>query len=220
MKAQGTPSKSNYETIPEGVYKGRVYYILDLGTQEEEDFKTKAKKFTRKVRIAYEFPTKLMADGRPFATGRDYNLNLGQAPTAGKPAPNFTNPLLDVIRAITGFACPTNLDGYYEYELDQLIGECAMFQIVHTSKGNAKIKGVYPIEEGVQVPPMVNPPVLLSLDPAEFKREVYDGLSDYWKTIVLKSPEGNAVVNGVAAAAQPEAPADDGPSAADDDIPF
>lgn len=230
MKAQGTPNK--YEVIPEGTYKGRVFFIVDLGTQKEKGFKGD-EKITHKVRIAFEFPTELMKDGRPFAVGRDYNMNLGSCPRPGKPAPNFGNPLLDVIRALTGFPCPTNLDGYYEFDLDKLMGKCAMFQIIHNENGNAKIKGCFQMEKGAQMPSPVNPPTLLSLDPSEFNVKVFDGLSDFWKKMIVQSPEGNAVVNGrpfdAGKAAQTDADGtgeeahgqgDDAPFPDEDPIPF
>lgn len=220
MKAQGVPSKTAFEVVPEGVYKARIFYLVDLGTQEDKNIKTQEVKFTRKVRIVYELPTKLMSDGRPFAVGRDYNMNLGSAPKPGRPAPGFSNPLLDVIYAFSGYKCPTNLDGYYEYELDKLMGKCAMLSVIHNENGNAKIKGVYPLEDGAQVPEPVNTPVLLSLEPSEFNRKVYEDLSDYWQAIILKSPEGNAAVNGVAPAKAEAPPAADESWPEEDSLPF
>lgn len=232
MKAVGTGgNKKEFELCPKGTRPGRIFYIVDLGTQQDKGFDGEPK-IQHKARIAVEFAGTAMTDGRPFAIGKDYNLNLGRAPRPGKPAPNFTNPLKDLIEACTGKDCPVNKDGYFEFELDQLMGQTAMFNVIHYEKANgetgAKIKGVFPIPEGVTVPPMVNKPTLLSLDPKEFDLVVYEGLSDWWKSLIQKSPEGKLALSP--RGGQPKPVMDDGisdeaPQGApgpddDSDIPF
>lgn len=189
MKAVGT-SGPKTEQCPVGTYPGRVFFLCDLGTQTD-DFKGTLK-IRRKVRLAVELSGAAMEDGRPFALGKDFNMNLGSAPRPGDSA-GFVNPLTNLIRAITGKPVPTNKSGNYEFDLEDLIGGVALFQVEHTEKGNAKMASFMPLPKGMKADEAVNPPFVLSLDPSEFKMDHFYALSGYWQKIISESPEGKAL---------------------------
>lgn len=183
-------SNTPREQCPEGAYPGRIFFIVDLGTQEDT-FKGEIKR-RRKVRVAAELSGVTMEDGRPFAVGRDFNMNLGSVPRPGEAA-GFVNQLNNLIRAITGKPVPANEKGSYVFDLDKLMGGVALFQVAHTEKGNAKMASFMPLPKGMPVDAPVNPPVLLSLDPKEFDLNTYYGLSDWWQKTICASPEGKAL---------------------------
>ena len=60
-----------YEKCPPCNAPSRIYMVIDIGTQETE-FEG-VKHMRRQVRINWELPTKLMADGRPFARSVRYH---------------------------------------------------------------------------------------------------------------------------------------------------
>lgn len=190
MKATGS-TKQEYEVCPKGSHPGRIFYILDLGTQQGEWKGTI--KFQHKVRIAAELPNKLMKDGRPFAIGKDYNINLGFKPKPGKPVAPIQSPLRLLIEALTGEDCPVNANGDYEYDLANLMGKTAIFNVIHNENGKAKIKDVIGLMEGMTVPPAANEPFFFSLDPTEFDPEVFEKVSPFWQDIIKKSPEWTEV---------------------------
>ena len=189
MKAVGT-SGPKTEQCPVGTYPGRVFFLCDLGTQT--DIFKGVTKIRRKVRVAVELSGVAMEDGRPFALGKDFNMNLGSAPKPGESS-GFVNPLTNLIRAITGKPVPSNKAGNYEFDLEDLIGGVALFQVEHTDKGNAKMASFMPLPKGMQVDNAFNPPFVLSLASDEFKLDTYYQLSDYWQKMICQSPEGQAL---------------------------
>lgn len=188
MKATGS-SDRNREICPEGTYGARVFFMVDLGTHTEQYGKQEPKA-RRKVRIAFELPECLMENGKPFAVGHSYNMNLGPAPQEGKPAPNFVNQLCVLIKAATGKDVPINKRGDYEFDLEQLIGKEVLVQVGRNANGNEKIVACMPLPKGMQVGIPFNKPFVLSLEESEFSLETFMELTPFWQKLIQESPEG------------------------------
>jgi hypothetical protein len=75
------------------------------------------------------------------------------------------------------------------FDSKNLLDKPCMVNVTRTDKGKAKIAGITPIPKGLQVPGRVHDLLYLSLEPGEFKRDVYEALNDYWKGEIQKSPE-------------------------------
>lgn len=167
-----------FEQAPAGNYVARCIGMIDIGTHQS-DYQGKTT-YARKVVVRFELPTELMQDGdyagKPFIVGKYYTASLSEKANLRKDLESWRGrPFTD--EELMGFDSKNILD------------KPCMVNIVHTEKGKAKIASVAPVPRGLEVPPRVNDILYLSLERDEFKRETFDGLSDYWKGEIMKSPE-------------------------------
>lgn len=170
--------KSTFEMAPEGTTVGICYQIIDLGTQKTNwDGEESAK---RKVQLGWELPNEKMSDGRPFVVQKPYTLSLHEKSSLRKDLEAWRG------RAFTA----VELKGF---DIAKLLGKACTLAITHTHKENGKtyanVKSVSGLIKGTSVPDLANKPVQLSLNPKEFNKDVYDGLSDYLRGKIAMSPE-------------------------------
>lgn len=107
------------------------------------------------------------------------------------------------------------------FDMSKLLGVGALIQIAHEHKDGK----VYANMQAIMLPPggketWPKPEgefIHLSLDPDEFRQEVFDKLSDGLKQTIQRSPEYQRLVNGPEYLPQSENP---GNGMIDDEIPF
>ncbi len=138
---------------PAGTFIARCYQIWDMGTQEETDFKTGAKKMYHKIRLVFELPTKTHtfdeAKGpQPFSIGIDYNLFMNEQANLRKTIQDWTGHKMTDKEA-------------NEFDMLSLLGKPCTLTVGHKtakSTGNeyAFIAAITPPMDGVTIPPPHN----------------------------------------------------------------
>lgn len=192
-----------FEQASAGNHVARCVGMIDIGTHQSE-YQGKTT-YARKIVLRFELPNEIMEEGeyagKPFLVGKYYTASLSEKANLRKDLESWRG------RPFT----PEELRGF---DSKNILDKPCMVNVVHTEKGKAKIASIAPIPKGLQVPPRVNDILYLSLERNEFKRETFDGLSDYWKGEIMKSPEW-AELNGGATVKTPKSFDD-----LKDDIPF
>jgi hypothetical protein len=167
-----------FEQAPVGNHIGRCIGLIDLGTQQGEYLGKTT--HARKIVLRFELPNELISEGefagKPFVVSKFYTASLGEKANLRKDLASWRG------RDFT----PEELMGF---DSKNLLDKPCMVNVTRTDKGKAKIAGITPIPKGLQVPGRVHDLLYLSLEPNEFKRDVYEGLNDYWKGEIQKSPE-------------------------------
>lgn len=167
-----------FEQAPTGNHIGRCIGLIDLGTQQGE-YQGKTT-HARKIVLRFELPNELISEGefagKPFVVSKFYTASLVEKANLRKDLEAWRG------RPFT----PDELMGF---DSKNLLDKPCMVNVTHTEKKKAKISGVTPIPKGLVVPGRIHDLLYLSLEPNEFKREVYEGLNDYWKGEIQKSPE-------------------------------
>ena len=157
-KPQREESDAPKELIPEGMHTGRLYGIIDLGTHKDSYQGVESEK--HKIRLIWELEPK-MADGKPFAIGKDYTITRGKwGPYIAK-----TSALFDLLKTWVKWDEKKIKLG----NLGQLIGQEALVTISHEkgkadpSKTYAKLGPVLPLMKGMKAEDLVNEPIIYEL---------------------------------------------------------
>lgn len=168
----------DFEQASAGNHVARCVGMIDLGTQQS-DYQGKTT-HARKIVLRFELPNELIADGeyagRPFIVGKFYTASLSEKANLRKDLESWRG------RPFT----PEELAGF---DSKNILGKPCMVNVVHTEKGKAKIASIAPIPKGMQTPPRINDLLYFSLERDEFDGKIYEGLSDFYKGEILKSPE-------------------------------
>lgn len=177
MKLTDTGGKE-FAQAPTGNHVGRCIGMIDIGTQQGEYLGKTT--HARKIVLRFELPNELIEEGefagKPFVVSKFYTASLGEKANLRKDLSSWRG------RDFTA-------DELMGFDSKNLLDKPCMVNVTHTDKGKAKISGITPIPKGMQVPGRVHDLLYLSLEPNEFKRDVYEGLSDYWKGEIQKSPQ-------------------------------
>jgi hypothetical protein len=168
-----------------GTYLARCVRIIDVGTQE--GFEGGPDK--RQVVLAFELPTELIPDGeyagQPFMVSKFYTASLHEK----------ANLRHDLEAWRTKPFTTTELEGF---DLVNVLGKPCMVTVTLTPNKKTKVAGVTACPKGTTVAEQFNPSLNFSLEPGEFDPATYDGLSDWFKETIAKSPEYQALKNGAA----------------------
>ncbi|MHB8744633.1 MAG: phage replication initiation protein, NGO0469 family [Sulfuricaulis sp.] len=184
------PADSEYQLTPQGTHLGVCYLVVDMGLQDTP-FGAK-----HKIRLGWELPNELMADGRPFVCSKEYTASL-------HPDSNLAQDLV----AWRGKSfTDEELAGF---DVFKVLGAPCMLTVIHaTSKAGktyANVKSVTSLPKGTAEPVAVNDTLSFSLEspdetafqklpewmqkkinrnspssaPAEMTTPVYDNGGDY-----------------------------------------
>ena len=185
-----------FKQPPLGTHLARCIGVIDIGTQHSELYDVTQ----RKVVVRWELPTELMDDGRPFICQKFYTQSLNEK----------SNLYADLVNWRGKEFSAEELKGF---DAKNILDKTCMLSLTDKN-GKARVTGIMKGPKHMEVPPRVNDLVYLSLEPGEFDAKVFDGLSDWFKEQIAKSPEYAALSNG-------HEPAKKGPvDPLDDDIPF
>lgn len=161
----------SFETTPAGNHIGVCYMVCDLGEQEVT-FQGEAK-MQRKVRVSWEIPGELMADGRPFSASKKYTLSLSEKANLRKDLESWRG------RAFTD----EELEGF---DLFNVVGKACMINVIHeTTNGKtyANVASVASLPKGVPAPKPSNQVIAFSLDD-EDARAKFATLPDWLQKLV------------------------------------
>lgn len=210
MIIRETRSESTFKLPPSGSHLGRLYRILDLGTQKVEW--QGAIKMQRKLMFSFELHGEdndgnalTLDDGKPLMISKRYTMSLGEQSTLRKDLESWRGKKFT----------PEELQGF---DISVLLGKFAMCNVTHNDregKTYANLSGLSQVPAALKKlpePKGVNELFILSLD--EFDQAKFDSLSDGLKDVIKKSAEWRGT-NGEEA--PPPAPSI---KDIDDDMPF
>lgn len=210
MKLPKPSEGGNREPVPAGTYLGVCYRFVDLGTQKTEY--SGQTRHVRKVMISWLLPDELMSDGKPFSVHKRYTWSMHEKAALRHDLESWRGK---------AFA-PEDFDGPNAFNTKKLLGQPAMLSVTQDTRDGKtyeNVSSVGKIMKGMKAPPIDEPLVYLSLEPAEFDQAAFDSLSDGLKTVMTASPEYKELHRPSAPAAYV---ADDDFAGHDpsDDIPF
>lgn len=200
-------SAPDFAPAPAGVWPGRLYRLIDLGTVRGE-YQGKPTS-SRKVLFSFELldPEAITEDGKPAAVHRRFTLSLGKK-----------SALRAFLEAWRGR--PFSEDELRGFDLTRVMGIGALLNITHEIKGDrtfAQIQSISPPPKGYTIPPAVNPPLTFDCDNPD--PDVLEQLGKGLREQIEASPEYQAWFNGPANVPDLPEPDDDFPFA-DDNTSF
>lgn len=174
--------KSNtkeFESPSAGTYNAVLYRIIDLGTQTI-DYKGE-KKEQRKIRLFWELHgEERMEDGRPFSVSKQYTYSSHEK-----------SALRRDLEAWRGKKFTEEEIGVFE--IDKLLGIGCTLGITEDEASNGKtytnVSSVAKLMSGMETPKPENEVYCLQLDARYFNDDLFQKQSDYYKEIIMKSPE-------------------------------
>lgn len=184
MKLSTSTTSKQFKTVPAGSHLGRLYKIVDIGTQQGE-WKGKAT-YSRKAVFYFELhgddaagQPLAMDDGKPMIVTKYYNVSLNEKSTLRKHLEAWLN--IDFNSMPEGF------------EASSLLGKFAMVNVTNYLKdGNTKssvesLTAVPSIVSKHGLPAGINDIFMFDLD--KFDSAKYESLSDGIKNLIQNSPE-------------------------------
>ena len=196
--------KREFKIAPAGSWLGRLYRVIDLGTQKSEYMGQV--KMLRKVKFFWELHGDELKtdDGKPLIQTRNYTLSLGDKASLRKDLESWRG------KSFTD-------DELRGFDLRNLLDKWCMVTVQHRTANNgntyADAVAITPVPAIVQkagVPQGVNPCVLFDLQ--KFDQEVFDSLSQGLKDQIMLSAEYRNTFTDVNKQLQD--------AAIEDDIPF
>lgn len=170
------------ETIPAGNYIARCYQIIQLGTVEQ-DYNGEIKK-THLIRITWELPTELRVfdeskGEQPFTIGQKYTLSMHEKALLRKTIAEWRGQQFS----------PQELQNF---DITSMLGKPCMLNIIHKpskdgQKVYANVGAITPMPRGIDCPPPINTPKVLSFD--NFDWEFFNSLPDFIKEMIQSSDE-------------------------------
>jgi len=168
----------DFEQPPIGTHVARCVKMIDIGTQQGE-YQGKAT-YRRQVIIGWELPSELMqegdAAGKPFVVSKFYTASLGEKANLRADLRNWRG------RDFTD----EELAGF---DAKNILGKPCMLSLTENDKGKARVTGVMALPKGTAVPEQIIPTLFFSLEPQDFKPEVFEALSEGYKKMIRVSPE-------------------------------
>jgi hypothetical protein len=198
-----TKTGGDFQDPPVGTHIARCIRLIDLGTQKGE-YQGRPN-IRRQNVITWELPTELMesgeAAGKPFIVSKFYTTNLNEK----------SNLYADLVNWRGKEFTPDELKGFDE---KNLLDKVCLLSLTENDKGKVRATGIMRLHKGAECPARVNDLIYFSLEPGRFDRNVYENLSEWFKTAISTTPEW-AELNGKGPA-KVRGPVDD----FDSDIPF
>lgn len=209
MAILATTNSTPREPIPAGNYAARCYQMIQIGTVKEV-INNEVKELN-KVRIGWELPTETKVfkqenGEQPLVISEEYTLSMHEKSNLRKMLASWRGKDFSEEEA-KGF------------DITKLLGKTCMVNIIHkasktdASKIYEKIGSVSSVPKGLEIPPQINPTMVLQYDDFDYK--LYDSLPDFIKDKIKGSTE-------FAALQQPNAVAMNHSTALPetDDLPF
>lgn len=192
----------DFKGVDAGTYPARCIKVIDLGTQHGEYLGIP--NVRKQVLVTFELPTELMESGE--WAGSPYSISMFYTASLGEKA-NLRHDL----EAWRGR--PFTEEELKGFDLKNVLGKPCMVSVIKTETGKSKVNSVMALMKGMTVPEAINPLVYFDID--EWDNEIFNGLSNGIKKIIMESDEGKEQYN----MAKEEAPA--GEQGGDEDsIPF
>lgn len=194
----------DFQHPPAGTHTGRCFKLIDLGTQQGE-YQGVPTYPKRQIFLQWELPDELMEDGKPLTQGCFVSLTFGEKATLPK-----------IVRA-------SGKEPVKHFNANELVGTSCNLNITHEVKPDGKVKvkiaGWSPLKRSETPPVGINEPFIFDLD--KFNQAAFDGLGDFFKEAIKKSPEYMEIANpNNGASAYAKATGTTAPVDFDDEVPF
>lgn len=193
---------TQFPQAPTGLETARCYGMVDIGTHTDPTFNVKK----RQLIILFELSEATIPDGdhagEPFRMSCFYTASLHEKAKLRKHLESWRG------REFTA----EELGGF---DLSTIIGAPATLNLVVKNERTV-VDGVMAVKKGVVAPKAKAGRVYLSLEPAAFVRETFNGLPDWIKEKIEDSPEYKQLGKAPA----PPTPGDENGLVDDDDVPF
>ncbi len=166
------------ELPPEGATVGILVECIDLGTVLNEAFG----RLLHQIRLTWELPDALMADGRPFLISKIYTLSL----FSGRKSKAKLRTDLEAWRG-KEFR-KEELENGFDFSI--LLGRACTLTITHAERDGktyANIASIGAVPKGQEIPKPCYP--LKFLDLGDFDRETFDSLPDWIRKRIEESAE-------------------------------
>lgn len=199
--------------IEDGTYPTRFVQIIDMGVQNDEDYKTgEVKGTSRHLWITFEFPTERIELEKE---GEKVDLPRWQSKEVKLSFDDRAN-LTKFIKALDPKGTSKTLEG--------LLGKPCMVEVGSTSGNKAKLVHAFSLPKGMTVDELENDPQAFDMDSADL--DVYDKLPDFLKEKIQEAHnfEGSDIQKKLlergdeVKSDEPDVAADD--IDFDDDLPF
>lgn len=199
---------SDFTPAPAGVWPGRLYRLIDLGTVHSE-WQGKPTS-SRKILLSFELldPDAVNDEGKPLSVHRRFTLSLGKKAALRAFLESWRGrPFTD--EELKGF------------DLSKLLGIGALINVTHDIKGDrvyANIQSVTPPPRGYVIPPAVNAPLTFDCDKPDLA--VLEQLGKSLRAQIEAAPE---FIKAMKPTVPPTFKKPDDPDTGvdfDDDIPF
>lgn len=195
MPTLPAPPQGDFELPPAGTHHARCYRVVDLGTQQQIWDTGPERK--HQIQISWELLSEMMEDGRPFTVHQWYTFSTFERAK-----------LRQHLESWRGKAFQDSDFGPGGFDIAKLLGVPCLLSVIHSTnkKGNtrANVGGVMKPPKDTEFPALHNSTAILWLSKDEFDQAVFDGLSDWLKDTIRKSPEYAEIVSGHAS--DPQAP--------------
>jgi hypothetical protein len=197
-------SQADFTPAPAGVWPGRLYRLIDIGTVHSE-WQGKPTS-SRKILLSFELldAEAVNDDGKPLSVHRRFTLSLGKKAA-----------LRAFLESLLGR--PFTDEQLRGYDLRKLLGVGALLNITHDSKGDkvfANLQSATPPPRGYVIPPAVNAPLTFDCDAPDLA--VLEQLGKSLKAQIEASPE---FLRAMKPTSGPQLQVPGDPDF-DDDIPF
>lgn len=172
---------------PAGTHPAVCYRFIDLGTQKGSY--QGQPKVARKIILSWEItdPDVRMEDGHPFSISQRFTWSMHEKATLRK-----------TLEAWRGQPFVDDDFGPGGFNIRKLLGVGCLLSILHEPKEGggvyANIGAVMKLPKGMSAGELHNPTVFFSLDPDEFDRDTFNGLSDKLQETIRQSPEYQALI--------------------------
>jgi hypothetical protein len=174
--ANWSSENDNSEKPNPGLRVGRLYKIVELGTQTDE-YEGQTKR-NAKVMITFELAAPMMADGRPFSISKEYTQSLGEKATLRKHLESWKG------QAMTE-------QEHKDFDPKKLLGKVGCLNLTLTARGKIKIDSISGLMEGMAKPEPFNPQSYFSMD--DFDVEAFQAMPNWIKAKIESSPEYKAL---------------------------
>lgn len=189
MAIKSKSSGEQRELIPAGMYQGRAYQMLEIGTNVET-INGDTKRLC-KVRIGWELPeeTRVFDEAKgaePIVISKEYTLSMNEKANLRKDLESWRGKKWTDAEA-------------NDFDITKLIGAPCLLNITHKpskkdpSKVYEEISSITPLMKGQACPPAVNAPQILSYD--DFNEALFNSLPDFIKNKIMTSEEYKAMKN-------------------------
>lgn len=210
----------NFKTVPAGVFIGRCWELIDLGTQTNETG-LYAGKSDHKIKIGFELfgeeedgtPLTIMVEGKgemPLTITKDYTVSLHEKANLRKELEAWRGK-------------PFTEEEAKGFDVSKLIGAYAMVNVTHKTNAQGKVRanisGLSPIPSALRnaKPAPVHGNRIFDLDNPDMV--IYNTFYEYLQQQIAKSPEWKKH-QGVPLSEPSENPGAGMSDGFDSDIPF
>lgn len=169
---------SSREPIEAGTYMGRCYQMIHIGHVLETIQGTEKK--LNKVRLGFELPTEIQANGKPATLSQEYTLSMSTKSNLRKMLESWRGKKFTDEEA-------------KRFDITVLLGIPCSITVIVNDKGYENISAITTMMKGSTPPKQINANQELNYD--DFNEELFNDLPDFIKDKIKRSDEYTEYIN-------------------------